>query len=889
MDANDVIELRVHGVSGTSPSSLLDRPLVEQVAGNAIAGFYRPRLPSERRDRAPNVFAAQRHPAAELEGYNWGGLTSGSPGRALWLVLLPFTLANVAPRARPRDPTASEGMSLSGRVIWYLSRILALLLTVLLVLSTAGVGLDLIGWQCGGGDRCSKASPHWIFTKLFGTWDANGVRHHGLSTEHRLALGALIPLLVLVVLWQLSQRTINQYEMVHATITRLPDPADSSDHAASGSAPVQDGLSSVDMWNNEFQVRRLRQVHLQVGAIAVLWLVAGAFERPWQLSGDDPTGWGNAGRILWLELHTHWIGLFCLAVLAYGLVVLAVPSYVSKADLKGWRLANYGMWALIGAVGVTTALLLEFAPSWLNARYFTAGASGSARVPAGGLPGYAATFLAIFLFESVLLLVLLGVVSWASHHATGYGPIGDHRELRPGFRGMGTSVLGVAGAFLGSVFSAGTYLFASAWLHTGSLKPGFGQVSATYKVFALPEVVRCATLAYSYAVAGLVVAVVVLGGLVWRTAGIWPWRRVRLVPPDAVARDYGAAAGEDAARRTSIERDMMFGRLVDYAPPVVGTLVLVGSLISVAFGVLLFGEHVLGWSVANHIADRINPAHSSVVGQATPGFLSVISLQGTGAYLAILTLVGLVVLGSLAFRAAATRRSVGILWDVASFWPRAAHPLAAPCYAERTVPDLVTRISAHIPEHPVVLTTHSQGVVIGAAALFQLGANDPAPSSAASRDTMLARVSYMTFGNVMRRLYGRYFPVYFGPPELHRLQGLLTKPGAGSPRWRNLWRYTDYLGGQATAGPDPYVVPTGSDPRPDSDKPCPPGVVPDRPPIVGPTGWEWHSPDPPRFTRPDGATTFLPPGRHSDFWMDGSGYFQLAVETLATQMIGEIN
>src|SRR5690349_1337952 len=97
----DPIELRVHGVSGTPPESLLDRPLVTQVGGDAIAGFYRPRLHEERTDDRPTPFAPARPKAPGMEGYNWGGLTSGSPGRALWLFLLPFTLINIAPRARP--------------------------------------------------------------------------------------------------------------------------------------------------------------------------------------------------------------------------------------------------------------------------------------------------------------------------------------------------------------------------------------------------------------------------------------------------------------------------------------------------------------------------------------------------------------------------------------------------------------------------------------------------------------------------------------------------------------------------------------------------------------------------------------------------------------------
>ena len=93
-------ELRVHGVSGTAPEAVLEHPHVVRVAGYEQAGFLR-------RWWEARVRLGGHRPAAE-EAYSWGGLTSGDNTRALWLLLLPFMLLNVAfymalarPRTRP--------------------------------------------------------------------------------------------------------------------------------------------------------------------------------------------------------------------------------------------------------------------------------------------------------------------------------------------------------------------------------------------------------------------------------------------------------------------------------------------------------------------------------------------------------------------------------------------------------------------------------------------------------------------------------------------------------------------------------------------------------------------------------------------------------------------
>jgi hypothetical protein len=169
--------------------------------------------------------------------------------------------------------------------------------------------------------------------------------------------------------------------------------------------------------------------------------------------------------------------------------------------------------------------------------------------------------------------------------------------------------------------------------------------------------------------------------------------------------------------------------------------------------------------------------------------------------------VGLVGVGRQAYRSAATRRTVGILWDLGTFWPRAVHPLAPPCYAERAVPDLLLRLQHYAAsDGRVLLSCHSQGSVLGAAVLLQL------------ETAVSARTAFLTYGSPLARLYGGFFPAYFGDRALARLGGFLAEPpgraAAGPPdraawRWRNLYRPSDPVGGAVFCerGPTPPGAP----------------------------------------------------------------------------------
>lgn len=216
--ADGLVELRVHGVSATGPDDLLDRPHVQQVAGDHRGGFYRPR---------PENHEGGESGGVTLEAYRWNNLPAGNAVRTLSMViLLPFMLINLAIWMRP----AGAG---SDPVIKALCRLLALSLTGMYVQSMVGIALDVIAWKCMSSPEC-LAGRSWL------SW--LGGRPAGL----RLAVLALAPAAAISLLWGLSAR-----------------PALPSDVFRAADQPrAADRLTAVGRWDNEPLVGRLRSIHV---------------------------------------------------------------------------------------------------------------------------------------------------------------------------------------------------------------------------------------------------------------------------------------------------------------------------------------------------------------------------------------------------------------------------------------------------------------------------------------------------------------------------------------------------------------------------------------------------------------------------------------------------
>ncbi len=203
-------------------------------------------------------------------------------------------------------------------------------------------------------------------------------------------------------------------------------------------------------------------------------------------------------------------------------------------------------------------------------------------------------------------------------------------------------------------------------------------------------------------------------------------------------------------------------------------------------------------------------------------------------YVVLAMSAGLVALGSQIRRSESARKAVGVIWDLTTFWPRAAHPLAPPCYAERVVPELETRTrwalekkgSLGQPDNRVILSGHSQGSLIVAAMASRLS------------DEELARIRIITYGSQIRALYGRVFPRVFGPedvgyeptvraaslldpfPDVPRELGTEPGPGKPSPTASGAGSRRTAANG-STCSADPIRWATGCSPTSTANSTCP--------------------------------------------------------------------
>ncbi len=153
------------------------------------------------------------------EAYVWCNLTSGDAGRALWLLLLPFMVVNLAHWMRPAAPGRPRAVRLYGLLV----RLAALTLTVLLVAAACEVALDLVAWQCAGTHACARRHSWLGFLTPATPAASAGSGGWWSAPGRRLALAAALPAALTGLLWYLSHRTWNAYES-HRPLALAPAP-----------------------------------------------------------------------------------------------------------------------------------------------------------------------------------------------------------------------------------------------------------------------------------------------------------------------------------------------------------------------------------------------------------------------------------------------------------------------------------------------------------------------------------------------------------------------------------------------------------------------------------------------------------------------------------------
>lgn len=692
------LELLVHGVGGTTPQEMLCDPAVQRVTGDDTAAIYR-RTEDVDAEARPHDYADRPVP----EAYSWSNLTSGNGSRALWLILLPFMVANLAHWMRPATDDSRQH---TVRTHGVLVRLIGLTLTVLLVAAACEVALDLVAWQCAGAPRCT-AGHSWLGFMAADPSAPVGQAGWWTQPGRRLALAALIPAALTVLLWWLSYRTWSAYE------SQRPLRRPAGDRKAEG--PDRPALCRPGFWYGKRLVARLRSAHTAAGFLTVAAALIGPAARNDRRAGGSGV----------LEL-AGWAAE--LLLLAGGVwVVFVVCRRGRKESEPDDRLDRLTVRAL-PAASVALLLLAVVYAGWSRPGWDSR----------AGLPGDE-TFGVIAVVQGVLV-VALGVV--------GALLCRERTLVRTALGGFGAAAVAMLACALGGLLTGGVAQRVGDWLDGAGT---FGEGGS----IAGPPIVLTWQSATIPVLLG--VALLLLCWLLFRVE-----RHARALVPDVEA-GYPEAL-PDPSRSQRIATDIARAGLTDRTPRLVGAVALITLLLG---GVAVLGTLVIG-QTPGRAADGLPPV--------IDGFAD--TVQTLGSWLVGLAFVLFVAWGRRAYRDASARRTVGILWDVGTFWPRAAHPFAPPCYAERAVPDLAWRMATWTEQTGgrLVISGHSQGSVLAAAAVWHL---DP--------DTR-REVAMLTYGSPLERLYGRWFPAYFGPDQLADLHGQLDC-------WRNLWRLTDPIGG----------------------------------------------------------------------------------------------
>ncbi len=873
----DVLELRVHGVANTPPAQMLDLTpaQVEQVDGDELGSFWAP-TPAAGALALPPGDPRVVPAGVRREAYSWGAMARFStlPGlgrasgvvagvvRALWVLIAPFGFVNVAYWARDADEPAGRRSSAAGGLV----RLFGLALTLLWTATAASVALGLMAAQCygprtdlpvAGSDvqyvAVCSALPGWLDS--WARWSAGG----------RTAAYALLAVAAIVLLALVGATGRVKYERRMST-AKAAGRAEAADARGGGVWPM---LARPGFWTHARKSSAQALQHLAAAFTLLAVLLA------WHFLYRDVAGcahadgfgehgcldvgvWSAPGRLPWAVLVGA--GLVVLVVVAWRVAWLRVEplphgSGPTPPDRVASRVADAVVFVV--AVGLLSWALVAVA------------GSGDAPLRPSGAPDDAAPFLGLAavpraLVALMVLLVLAALGARARVRAGVWAPLvvgalacasvgvlwprsmavagsvagalavalvvvvlvaGSRRDerRREGWGGRGPAVLLSVAAGVAMVLSSATVLGVASWLSAPAAAENAQpapEVAAALADVAAADPLRDPVVVHApateptellvppgygqFAVASVLgIALFVLLLLVVAGRGLLSGRTLPVEP----------GGPWPPKPSTSVEAVVQRGRRQ-------AALAQRGERIVGALGWLFFGGLVATLALPDPATD-----FDGALGDVWDAAVEVSTRAVVLAFGLLVTSV--VVAGS----KQALARPWGLLWDLMCFLPRAAHPFAPPCYAERVVPELRARIDSWLGDdgapvaggagererRRVVLSAHSLGGVVAVATLF--GRWD----GAGPYDH---RVGLLTYGTQLRAYFGRFFPELLGPGPLGTratagprlwapdpwgtdepgdpdrpwptLVASLTTPGSGPEgpqvRWRNLWRRTDFIG-----------------------------------------------------------------------------------------------
>lgn len=796
-----VLELRIHGINNTTPEDMLDLPGedVEKFAGDPLGSFWRPRSPVA---KAPT----------QLEAYSWGGMARSSVGGAMgigrivgaiarigWALLIPFGLVNVAYWSRKFDD-GPEPDEQQGRDGWRHGRgaaslrIAGLMLTLLLAVSATTIAVDLIGVQCYGSDSTK------LCTNLPSQLDFLG----NLTQSRRLAVLSMVPVLLILGLAMLSTVTRVRYEQ--------PDPSTPGDsvkkpEASEVTEPQWPILSTEGFWAHRESTKVTSRMH--VAATATLIATGTAFH----IAFGRGESCGSRARFFSAAcrqevLHGDGIVITELGVAAMGIAILAftfisvgfrsdyavdVPRQSSRRWMPDWGPVVAGavlfvvqaavLWRdqpdpkprqLLGVAFTPTLLLAALLGLALAALLWRP----SIKTAWHGLPSVLGLgFVTLVMVSGYANSIRWWFPVWLGAAAVALGVLLAVRRMvaeqckHEAWNGGGPGVVLLTAAAFAMLLSSAVVTAAGDWLN--------GRNSASKLADGVSGSAPDLQVPLPYVWAGASVIPVIVGMFAvgaYAFAKSWRGRK---------ALDGGQPMTANAAGFAA------FAQRAEKFVAALAALSALAMIVTLVASVRAFTPRGLERSWLAAALDRLLS-------------IGMWSLAGTG-----VLVIGLAVGGT-----AVGGRPLGLVWDLICFLPRTGHPLAPPCYAERVVPELAARCADWFAKErgeKAILSAHSLGSVLAVAVILS-------PRLAGHRE----RVALLSYGSQLRTYFGRIFPELLGPKVLgcppclaadlrtpdpwakeqsvehgpapasdpRSVYGLLA-PG---PRWRSLWRRTDYLG-----------------------------------------------------------------------------------------------